>query len=101
MNNAAWMMGEIYHQIWVKSRNFAVLQQSVEPSSERIIQKLAQMLQTERLNKSVALTVAATLGRAGLVLDQVVASVAGPVMKQWVLSLRLLKASTEKESAFR
>ena len=95
------MMGEIYHQIWVKSRNFAVLQQSVEPSSERIIQKLAQMLQTERLNKSVALTVAATLGRAGLVLDQVVASVAGPVMKQWVLSLRLLKASTEKESAFR
>ena len=94
-------MGEIFESIFVKSPNYQVLQESVEPSAQKVIERLGFMLQTERLNKSVALTVAASLGRAGLVLSQVVASVAGPVMKQWVLSLRLLKASAEKESAFR
>jgi len=53
------------------------------------------------LNKILAKTLAATLGRMGLVVPEEVAMQSSPVIKQWVLSLRMLSAGDEREQAYR
>jgi hypothetical protein len=42
------------------------------------------------LNKTLAKSLAATLGRISLVLHEDVAKISSKIMKQWLLSLRML-----------
>jgi hypothetical protein len=53
------------------------------------------------LSKVLAKTLAATLGRAGLCCPGLVAVKGKAVVKQWVLSLRMLGESKEREEAYR
>lgn len=53
------------------------------------------------MNKMMARTVAATLGRIALAMPEQVSIKSQAVIKQWVLSLRLLTASLEREQAYR
>jgi hypothetical protein len=52
------------------------------------------------MNKSVAMNVAITFGRLGLVNSQYMAQQLDNVAKQFALSIKILKDGEEKRSAF-
>ena len=53
------------------------------------------------MNKSVAVNVAIAFGRLGLVDPKTISRYLDAVAKPWCISIRILKAGGEKESAFR
>ncbi len=58
------------------------------------------MLMVQKMNKSVAMNVAITFGRLGLVNAQFMAQQLDKVAKQFALSIKILKDGDEKKSAF-
>ena len=87
--------------MFVTCVNSDLLKVAMQPHSEQILSNLLSLLGGQKLNKTLAKTLAATLGRASLVMPEQVAMRSSPVMKQWVLSLRMLSASEEREQAYR
>jgi hypothetical protein len=59
------------------------------------------MLGQEKQNKVLARTVATTFGQIGLVLPEQVSIASAPVIKQWVLSLKMLGRGDDREQAYR
>jgi len=59
------------------------------------------MLGQEKQNKVLARTVATTFGQIGLVLPEQVSFASAPVIKQWVLSLKMLGRGDDREQAYR
>ena len=55
------------------------------------------MLSAEKLNKVIAKCYAETYGRAALILPELVSKMSIYVIKQWVLSLRMLTQSVARE----
>jgi hypothetical protein len=75
---------------------------TLQPFFIPIAEKLAQMFLAPKLNKSVAVNVAITFGRLGLLDPQTLSSrFLEGVLKPWCLSVRTLASGPEKESAFR
>lgn len=83
------------------SANAEILKSAVQPYTEQILTNILNLLSSQKLNKVLAKTLAATLGRIALAMPEQVSMRSGPVIKQWVLSLRMLTASEEREQAYR
>ena len=69
---------------------FATRNQALDVYYGEIVSRVVSMLDNQKLDKLIAKTLAATLGRAGLCCPEIVAQNASAVVKQWVLSLRML-----------
>lgn len=55
----------------------------------------------QKLNKSLAQSLASTLGRLSHAVSDQIGAQLPNIMKQWCLSLRMLASSPEKEQAYR
>lgn len=53
------------------------------------------------MNKTLAKSLASTLGRLSLIMHEQLAKISYKIMKQWLLSLRMLGQSEEREQAYR
>jgi hypothetical protein len=74
----------------------------IKPFLNQIAGKLSMLYQFPTLNKSLAINVAITFGRLGLVdAREVSLGYLDAIAKQWCLAIRTLKNKFEKESAFR
>lgn len=63
----------------------------IKPFTDQIVVKLVKILQSKKLNKSLAQNIAITLGRLGLINPEGVAAHLSKIAKQWCVSLRYLK----------
>lgn len=55
----------------------------------------------QKLNKSLAMSLASTLGRLCFAANEQVGGMLQNILKQWCLSLRMLTAGAEREQAYR
>ena len=94
LNNVCWFLGEII----VSPTNRDI----VKPFLNRIAEKLSSHLNQVKLNKAVALNVAITFGRLGLVDEGEIANMhLERVTKQWLIAIKTLTKGIEKETSFR
>jgi len=96
--NACWAIGEIA----VTSQSSEVHREALSPHLSEIFQRVAALLSQQKLNRTLAQNLACAMGRLVLVSPHLLsdATMQG-IMKQWCLSLRMLKDPNEKESAYR
>lgn len=76
------------------------MKQAMAPHIAEIQQRVVSMLSSQKLNRSLAQNLACTMGRLALVQSLSDAELQA-IMKQWCLSLRMIKDPSEKDSAYR
>ncbi|CDW78644.1 transportin-1 isoform 1 [Stylonychia lemnae] len=91
-NNACWFIGQA-----IDSRNGDL----IRPFIPVIAEKVVKILSAQRLNKSLAQNLSVTFGRLGLLEPKDLSVYLDRVLKQWCISMRIIKNGPEKESAFR
>jgi transportin-1 len=93
-NNACWFLGE-----------FAAVpnnREIIRPFLAQIANKLCDLCKGESLNKSLAINVAITFGRLGLVDPRELAlKYLERILKQWCITMRTLKNGYEKDTSYR
>ncbi|KAI6197203.1 Importin-beta domain-containing protein [Aphelenchoides besseyi] len=90
-NNAIWALGEIALKLGDEMRPYAQL----------ICVPLIDVMNRERMTRTLLENTAITLGRLGLFCSSIVAPHLHSFIKPWCLSLRNIRDNEEKESAFR
>jgi len=89
-NNACWCLGEMAVS---PTNNKEVL----KPYTSQIVEQLTVILSGKKLNKSLAMNIAITLGRLGLLSPEDVAQHLDKIFKQWCVSLRFLKSNNNEK----
>lgn len=78
------------------------MREALAPYSQTIVHKVAKMLGSQKLNRTLAQNLACTMGRLATVFPTLLTDAdLQAIMKQWCLSLRLVKDPVEKESSYR
>ena len=72
----------------------------LDPKLGPVVKKLVGLLSAEKLNKSLAMNLAAALGKIALYQPTVLSQDAAMIFKQWCLSLRMLKEEPERQYAY-
>ncbi|KAI6183830.1 Transportin-1 [Aphelenchoides bicaudatus] len=90
-NNAIWALGEISLKTGESMRQFAPL----------IIVPLIDVMNRDKVTRTLLENTAITLGRLGLYCSAVIAPQLASFIKPWCMALRNIHDNDEKESAFR
>jgi len=90
-NNASWAIGEI-------AIAYAI---EVKPFVGEVSQKLVELLQTPKLNKTLAQNLSIALGRLGLVSAEGVSPYLSKMLKPFCLAMEGTRSDLEKHQAFR
>lgn len=65
-----------------------------------VAQHVSVILQQQKLNKILAKTSAATLGKLALLNSRLIATVSANCLKQWALSLRMINDEPDKQKSY-
>eukprot|EP00347_Sterkiella_histriomuscorum_P007650 403348104 len=91
-NNACWFLGQA-----IDSPNSEL----VRPYIPHIVQRIVSILSASKLNKSLAQNLSVTFGRTGLLESKETAVYLDRVLKQFCMSMKIIKTGAEKNSAFK